>query len=59
MAKMQQKLFRLERFIASDHEFRFYTGFPDYATFKVFLIICHRHVIILFNMIIRMALKQS
>ena len=36
MAKMQQKLFRLERFIASDHEFRFYTGFPDYATFKVF-----------------------
>ena len=36
MAKMQQKLFRLERFIASDHEFTFYTGFPDYATFKVF-----------------------
>ena len=36
MAKMQQKLFRLERFIASDHEFRFYTGFPDFATFKVF-----------------------
>ena len=33
----EQKLFQLERFIASDHEFRFYTGFPDYATFKVLL----------------------
>ena len=29
MAKMQQKLFRLERYIACDHEFKFYTGFPD------------------------------
>jgi hypothetical protein len=29
-------LFRLERFIGSASEFRFYTGFPDYATFKVF-----------------------
>ena len=36
MAKVQQKLFRLERFIGSDHDFRFYTGFPDYATFQVF-----------------------
>ena len=36
MAKTQQKLFRLERFIASDHKFRFYTGFPDHATFEVF-----------------------
>lgn len=26
----------MERFTASDHEFRFYTGFPDYATFKGF-----------------------
>ena len=29
-------LFRMERFIGSDSDFRFYTGFPDYATFKVF-----------------------
>ncbi len=36
MAAMQQKLFRLERFVGSDHDFRFYTGFPDYVTFKVF-----------------------
>ena len=36
VARMQQKLFQLERFIASDHEIRFYTGFPDYATFKGF-----------------------
>lgn len=36
MEKMQQKQFRMERFIVSDHDFRFYTGFPDYATFKVF-----------------------
>ena len=28
--------FRLERFIGSDHDFKFYTGFPDYATFSSF-----------------------
>ena len=29
--------FRLERFIGSDHDFKFYyTGFPDYATFSAF-----------------------
>jgi hypothetical protein len=32
----QQYLFRMERFIGSDSDFRFYTGFPDYATFKIF-----------------------
>ena len=29
-------LFRMERFIGSDNDCRFYIGFPDYATFKVF-----------------------
>ena len=33
---MENKLFRMERFIGSDHDFKFYTGFPDYTTFKVF-----------------------
>ena len=28
--------FRLERFISSGHDFKFYTGFPDYATFRAF-----------------------
>ena len=28
--------FRLERFIGSDHDFKSYTGFPDYATFSAF-----------------------
>jgi hypothetical protein len=32
----QQYLFRMERFIGSDSDFRFYTGFPDYATFNIF-----------------------
>jgi hypothetical protein len=30
----EQYLFRLERFISSDRDFQFYTGFPDYAIFK-------------------------
>lgn len=29
-------LFRMERFVGSDSDFRFYTGFPDYTTFKLF-----------------------
>lgn len=33
---MEQCLFRLERFIGSDSDFRFYTAFPDYSTFKAF-----------------------
>jgi hypothetical protein len=28
--------FRLERFIGSDHDFKFYTGFADYTTFSAF-----------------------
>ena len=32
---MQQKRFRLERFIGSDHDFQCYTGVQDYATFKI------------------------
>ncbi len=28
--------FRLERFIGSDSDFRFYTGFPNYVIFKAF-----------------------
>ena len=28
--------FRLERFIGGDHDFKFYTVFPDYATFSAF-----------------------
>ena len=33
---MKQCLFRLKRFLSSDTDFRFYTGFPDYTTFKAF-----------------------
>jgi hypothetical protein len=29
-------LFRIERFISSDSDFRFYTGFPNYSCFKAF-----------------------
>jgi len=36
VSSSQQCLFRLERFLGSDCDFRFYTGFPDYATFKIF-----------------------
>ena len=36
MEKMGECLFRIERFIGSDSDFRFYTGFPDYSTFKAF-----------------------
>ena len=36
MKEMKQCLFRLERFLSSDTDFRFYTGFPDYTTFKAF-----------------------
>ena len=34
--EMKQCLFRLERFLSSDTDYRFYTGFPDYTTFKAF-----------------------
>ena len=34
--EMKNCLFRLERFISSDIDFKFYTGFPDYTTFKAF-----------------------
>ena len=33
---MKNCLFRLERFTGSDIDFKFYTGFPDYTTFKAF-----------------------
>ena len=36
MDKMRGCLFRIERFIGSDSYFRFYTGFPNYMTFKAF-----------------------
>ena len=36
MKEMKQCLFRLERFLSSDTDFRFCTGFPDYTTFKAF-----------------------
>ena len=36
MKEMKQCLFRLERFLSSDIDFIFYTGFPDYTTFKAF-----------------------
>ena len=36
MKAMEQCLFRMERFIGSDSDFRFYTGFTDYSTFKAF-----------------------
>ncbi len=32
----QLSAFRLERFIGSDGDFRFYTGFPNYSIFKAF-----------------------
>ena len=34
--KLQLSAFRLERFIGSDSDFRFYTGFPNYSSFKAF-----------------------
>ncbi|XP_028394502.1 uncharacterized protein LOC114518698 [Dendronephthya gigantea] len=34
--KVQLSAFRLERFIGSDNDFRFYTGFPNYSSFKAF-----------------------
>ena len=34
MKKMGECLFRIEGFIGSDSDFRFYTDFPDYSTFK-------------------------
>ncbi len=34
--KVQLSAFRLERFIGSDGDFRFYTGFPNYSIFKAF-----------------------
>jgi hypothetical protein len=34
--KVQSSAFRLERFISSDSDFRFYTGFPNYSSFKAF-----------------------
>ena len=33
-ADLKSGLFRMERFIASDADFRFYTGFPNYNSFK-------------------------
>ena len=33
-ADLKCGLFRMERFIASDADFRFYTGFPNYNSFK-------------------------
>ena len=30
------RLFRLERFMGCDSDFRFYTGFPNYSSFKAF-----------------------
>ncbi len=34
--KVKLSAFRLERFIGSDGDFRFYTGFPNYSIFKAF-----------------------
>ena len=34
--KVQLSAFRLERFISSDSDFRFYTGFPNYSSFRAF-----------------------
>ena len=34
--KVQLSAFRLERFIGSDSDFRFYAGFPNYSSFKAF-----------------------
>jgi hypothetical protein len=34
--KVQLGAFQLERFIGSDSDFRFYTGFPNYSSFKAF-----------------------
>ena len=35
-SNLQCQLFRIERFIGSDTDFRFYTGFPNYNSFKAF-----------------------
>jgi hypothetical protein len=34
--KVQLSEFQLERFISSDSDFRLYTGFPNYSSFKAF-----------------------
>ena len=35
-SNLECQLFRIERFIGSDTDFRFYTGFPNYNSFKAF-----------------------
>ena len=34
--KTQLSTFRMERFVSSDSDFRFYSGFPNYSSFKAF-----------------------
>ena len=36
VAKLKCGIFHLERFINSDSDFKFYTGFPNYSCFKAF-----------------------
>ena len=36
VAKLKCGVFQLERFISSDSDFKFYTGFPNYSCFKAF-----------------------
>jgi hypothetical protein len=36
LAKYEQCVLRIEQVLASDTNFKFYTGFQNYATFKVF-----------------------
>ena len=44
-SKYQLSVLRLEHVVASDVNFKFYTSFPNYATFKPFLITCNQLVI--------------
>ena len=36
VTKLKSGVFQLERFISSDSDFKFYTGFPNYSCFKAF-----------------------
>ena len=59
-ADLKCELFRMERFIGSDTDFRFYTGFPNYNSFKAFfaLITFLQLVHILFTMVLKLLLEH-
>ena len=57
-ADLKCELFQMERFIGSDTDFRFYTGFPNYNCFKAFFDYLLPHVRILFTMVLKLLLEH-